>query len=53
MVSPYISKLMAYFLNIDRMIGSDFNKGLSNLTFIAEAKKDLRIDRFESLFQNS
>lgn len=34
--SPYISKLMGIFFNMDRMIGKDFEKGLSNIKFIIE-----------------
>ena len=34
--SPYISKLMGVFFNMDRMIGKDFEKGLNNLKLIIE-----------------
>ncbi len=34
--SPYISKLMGVFFNMDRMIGRDFEIGLENLKTIAE-----------------
>ncbi|GAC1369319.1 MAG: SRPBCC family protein [Aquirhabdus sp.] len=34
--SPYISKLMGVFFNMDRMIGKDFEKGLNNIKYIAE-----------------
>ena len=34
--SPYISKLMGVFFNMDRMIGRDFEIGLANLKTIAE-----------------
>lgn len=34
--SPYISKLMGVFFNMDRMIGKDFEKGLSNIKLIVE-----------------
>jgi hypothetical protein len=34
--SPYISKLMGIFINMDRMIGTDFEAGLANLKAIAE-----------------
>ena len=34
--SPYISKLMGVFFNMDRMIGRDFEIGLENLKAIAE-----------------
>lgn len=36
--SPYISKLMGIFFNLDRMIGKDFEKGLSNIKLIVEAQ---------------
>jgi uncharacterized protein YndB with AHSA1/START domain len=34
--SPYMSKLMGVFVNMDRLIGKDFETGLSNLKTIAE-----------------
>jgi len=34
--SPYIGKLIGVFMNMDRMIGSDFETGLANLKAIAE-----------------
>ena len=34
--SPYIGKLIGVFMNMDRMIGSDFEAGLANLKAIAE-----------------
>lgn len=34
--SPYISKLMGLFFNMDQMIGKDFETGLANLKRIAE-----------------
>jgi len=34
--SPYISKLMGIFINMDSMIGKDFEAGLANLKTIAE-----------------
>ena len=34
--SPYLMKLMGIFVNLDRMIGSDFETGLANLKAIAE-----------------
>ena len=34
--SPYLMKLMGVFVNLDRMIGSDFETGLSNLKAVAE-----------------
>jgi len=36
--SPYISKLMGVFLNMDKMIGADFEAGLANLKAAAEKK---------------
>jgi len=35
--SPYVSKLMGVFVSMDRMIGKDFERGLSNLKAAAEA----------------
>jgi uncharacterized protein YndB with AHSA1/START domain len=34
--SPYIAKLMGTFMNLDRMIGKDFETGLANLKAAAE-----------------
>ena len=34
--SPFISKLMSVFLNMDKMIGRDFEVGLANLKAVAE-----------------
>lgn len=34
--SPYISKVMGIFLNMDNMIGKDFETGLANLKTVAE-----------------
>jgi len=34
--SPYIAKVMSVFLNMDNMIGKDFETGLANLKTIAE-----------------
>jgi hypothetical protein len=34
--APLMSKLMQVFMNIDTMIGSDFEVGLANLKRIAE-----------------
>lgn len=34
--SPYMAKLMGIFLNMDRMIGKDFEVGLANLKALAE-----------------
>ena len=35
--SPYISKVLSTFINFDKMIGSDFETGLTNLKTLAEA----------------
>jgi uncharacterized protein YndB with AHSA1/START domain len=35
--SPYMWKVMGLFMNMDRMIGKDFEKGLANLKTVAEA----------------
>jgi len=34
--SPYLMKLMGVFVNLDRMIGGEFETGLSNLKAVAE-----------------
>jgi hypothetical protein len=34
--SPYVSKLMGVFMNMDRMVGSQFEQGLANLRSAAE-----------------
>jgi hypothetical protein len=34
--SPYMAKLMGIFVNMDRMIGKDFEVGLANLKALAE-----------------
>ncbi|MGH8848687.1 MAG: polyketide cyclase, partial [Polaromonas sp.] len=34
--SPYISKLMGVFFNMDSMIGKDFEAGLTSLKAAAE-----------------
>ena len=34
--SPYVAKLMGVFVNMDTMIGKDFETGLANLKAIAE-----------------
>jgi uncharacterized protein YndB with AHSA1/START domain len=34
--SPYMAKLMGTFMNMDRMIGTDFEVGLANMKAIAE-----------------
>ena len=36
--SPFMMKLMGIFLNLDQMIGRDFETGLANLKAVAEAK---------------
>jgi hypothetical protein len=33
---PYVSKLMSIFMDMDRMIGKDFEAGLANLKAVAE-----------------
>ncbi|SOE99389.1 Uncharacterized conserved protein YndB, AHSA1/START domain [Burkholderia sp. OK233] len=35
--APYLSKLMQVFVSMDRMVGKDFEDGLSNLKTLAEA----------------
>ena len=35
--SPYMSKLMSTFINMDSMIGKDFEAGLANLKTVAES----------------
>jgi uncharacterized protein YndB with AHSA1/START domain len=35
--SPYISKVMSIFINMDSMIGKDFEAGLANLKTVAES----------------
>ena len=34
--SPFVSKVMGLFVNMDRMIGRDFEEGLANLKTVAE-----------------
>ncbi len=34
--SPFISKVMGMFMNMDKLIGNDFEKGLANLKKVAE-----------------
>jgi hypothetical protein len=34
--SPYLSKLMGIFMNLDRLVGKDFEQGLANLKTVAE-----------------
>jgi hypothetical protein len=36
--SPFMSKLMGVFINIDRMVGKDFEAGLANLKAKAEGR---------------
>jgi uncharacterized protein YndB with AHSA1/START domain len=36
-VSPFMFKLMGLFMNMDQMIGKDFEKGLANLKRVAES----------------
>jgi hypothetical protein len=33
---PYLGKVMGVVMNMDKMIGNDFEKGLSNLKAISE-----------------
>jgi hypothetical protein len=40
--SPYISKLMGIFFNMDRMIGGQFEQGLANLNAAAATGKETR-----------
>ncbi len=39
--SPFISKLMGIFINMDKMIGKDFEAGLISLKQVAEARPGL------------
>jgi hypothetical protein len=34
--SPFVARLVGVFMNMDRMIGRDFEAGLANLKAIAE-----------------
>ena len=34
--SPYLAKIMHVFINMDRMVGRDFETGLANLKAVAE-----------------
>jgi len=34
--APFMSKVMQVFMNMDRMIGRDFEAGLANLKKVAE-----------------
>ena len=36
---PFIAKLMGIFMNMDRLIGKDFEAGLANMKMAAEGKK--------------
>jgi hypothetical protein len=36
--SPYLGKVIGVFMNMDRMIGTDFETGLTHLKALAEAK---------------
>ena len=35
--SPYVAKVICLFMNMDRMVGKDFEVGLANLKVVAEA----------------
>jgi uncharacterized protein YndB with AHSA1/START domain len=35
--SPYMAKLMGIFMNMDKLVGRDFERGLANLKAIAES----------------
>jgi hypothetical protein len=35
--APFLSKLIQVFVSMDRMVGKDFEDGLSNLKTLAEA----------------
>lgn len=37
--SPFMSKLMQVFMNFDKMVGTDFEKGLASIKAIAEQKR--------------
>ncbi len=37
--TPYIGKIMRVFVNMDRMVGGEFESGLANLKAIAERKR--------------
>jgi hypothetical protein len=34
--TPYLGKVIGVFMNMDRMIGADFESGLANLKTLAE-----------------
>lgn len=36
--SPFVSKMMGVFMSMDRMIGGDFESGLSNMKSVAEGR---------------
>jgi hypothetical protein len=36
--SPFMSKLVGVFLDMDRMVGKDFEMGLANLKTVAERR---------------
>jgi hypothetical protein len=36
--SPFITKVMGVFMDMDKMVGKDFETGLSNLKGIAESR---------------
>jgi hypothetical protein len=36
--NPFVMKVMGVFTNMDTMIGKDFEKGLTELKAVAEAK---------------
>jgi hypothetical protein len=35
--SPFVTKVMGVFFNMDEMVGKDFERGLANLKSVAEA----------------
>ena len=35
--SPYIAKLMGIFVSMDKLVGKDFESGLSNLKTVTES----------------
>ena len=43
--SPFITKVMGVFINMDKMIGRDFEAGLANLKSVAEGKRQTPISR--------
>jgi len=36
LTSPFVSKLMQVFVDMDQMIGKDFDEGLANLKVLTE-----------------